>query len=138
MDPLLELHRQAVLAHPSSRPFWDAARAGQLLLPRCDDCGAHHWYPRRFCPVCQGIRVQWVASQGTGRLHACTRLARDPDAPVVAYVELDEGPLMLSNVVGDDPAVLRIGDRLQAEFLALDNGLHVPVFRRVPGNGNPR
>lgn len=138
MDPLLELHRQAVLAHPSSRPFWDAAGEGRLLLPRCDDCGAHHWYPRRFCPACQGTRVRWTDSPGTARLHACTRLARDPDAPVVAYVELDEGPLMLSNVVGDALEALRIGDRLRAEFLALDNGLHVPVFRRVRHDGDIR
>lgn len=132
MDPLLELHAQALLAQPSARPFWEAAGQGRLLLPRCQDCQAHHWYPRSFCPFCQGTQVRWQDAGGGGQVYACTRLLRDPAAPVLAYVELDEGPRMLTHLVGEAPAALPpIGTRVRVAFRALDNGLHLPVFRRA-------
>ena len=56
MDTLIDMHRQAVLAHPSSQPFWEAARQGRLMLPRCLACGRCHWYPRAFCPLDQRER----------------------------------------------------------------------------------
>jgi uncharacterized OB-fold protein len=129
MDSLLEMHRQAVLAHPSCQPFWDATREGQLLLPRCTDCARHHWYPRTFCPLCQSAQVRWQAASGRARVHACTSLLRDPTRTVFAFVELDEGPLMLTHLVGRELEAWRIGDALQVEFRALETGLHLPVFR---------
>lgn len=129
MDSLLDMHRQAVLAHPSCRPFWDGTQKGQLLLPQCNACGRHHWYPRTFCPLCQSEQVRWQASSGHARVHACTALLRDPAHTVLAFVELEEGPLMLTHLVGRDLANWRIGDALQVEFRALETGLHLPVFR---------
>lgn len=128
MDTLHELHRQAVLAHPSSQPFWEAAGQGRLLLPRCDACGRSHWYPRTFCPLCQGGPVQWVPASGRARVHACTSLLRDPSRTVMAFVELEEGPLMLTHLVGRDLSDWHIGAPLQVSFRALGTGLHLPVF----------
>jgi len=129
MDTLLDMHRQAVLAHPSSQPFWDAAREGRLLLPQCTACGRHHWYPRTFCPLCHSSRVRWQLASGRARLHACSGLLRDPAQTVLAFVELDEGPLMLTHLVGRQLAGWQIGDELQVSFRALETGLHLPVFR---------
>lgn len=128
MDTLYELHRQAVLAHPFSQPFWEAAAQGRLLLPRCQACGRSHWYPRSFCPLCQGGPVQWVPASGRARVHACTSLLRDPARTVMAFVELEEGPLMLTHLVGRELADWRIGAPLRVSFRALGTGLHLPVF----------
>jgi uncharacterized OB-fold protein len=139
MDALLELHRQSVLAHPSCQPFWDAARDARLLLPQCLECEAYHWYPRSFCPFCHGDQVRWRTALGTGRIHACTSLQRDPSRTVVAYVELDEGPLMLTNIVGEALSGLKIDDPVEVAFVALETGFQLPVFRLrgvPPGTGS--
>ena len=133
MDALHEMHRQAVLAHPSSQPFWEATRQGRLLLPRCGACGRFHWYPRTFCPLCQGGPVRWEQASGRARLHACTSLLRDPAGTVMAFVELEEGPLMLTHLVGGELARWRIGAPLQVAFRPLDSGLHLPVFEALAG-----
>ena len=131
MDMLLEIHQQALAAHPWSRTFWDATREGRLLLPRCEACAQTHWYPRSFCPCCQADSVQWQPASGQGRLYAFTRLMRDPRRTVMAYVELEEGPIMLTHVVDCEPERLRIGDPVRVCFTELPTGVHLPVFRPV-------
>ena len=85
-------------------PFWAALAEGRLDLPVCDACGHHIWYPRSWCPVCQHDAVTWTTLSGRGTVYARTILhkAMGPwgeAAPfVIAYVELDEGPRVLTNV----------------------------------------
>lgn len=129
MDALFEIHQQAIAAHPNSRPFWEATRQGKLLLPRCDLCKAWHWYPRSFCPFCYGTEVQWTRATGRGRLYAFTSLLRDPQSKVMAYVELDEGPLMLTHLVDCDLGQLKINDPLEVRFTELPTGFRIPVFK---------
>jgi len=130
MDPLIELHQQAVMAHPSSQPFWDAASDGIFLIPHCSDCNRYHWYPRKFCPLCHSERIVWKESNGAGTVHTFTRLLRDSKSPIVAYIELDEGPIMLSHVVDEELSTLSIGTRVQVSFHRLESELCVPVFYR--------
>lgn len=129
MDTVLEIHRQAVTAHPHSQPFWEATQRGQLLLPRCDQCKAWHWYPRSFCPFCHGSEVRWATATGRGRIYACTSLLRDPQQRVVAYVELEEGPIMLTHIVDCSLGQLQINDPLQVCFEQIPTGLQIPVFK---------
>ncbi len=104
-------------------PFWEAVADGHLVLPVCDACGHPIWYPRAWCPVCGSDSVTWTEMSGRGTVYACTviRKARGPWAPaapyVGAYVELDEGPRLLTNVVTDDPDSVRIGMPVTAVFV---------------------
>jgi len=113
-------------------PFWAGLGGGRLELPVCDACGHHIWYPRAWCPVCQHDEVTWTALSGRGTVYARTILhkAMGPwgeAAPfVIAYVELEEGPRVLTNVVTDDPAGVSIGTAVQAVF--------VPVADPVEGS----
>ena len=81
------------------------------MLPVCDACGHHIWYPRSWCPVCRHESVTWTELTGRGTVHARTVLRRavgpwrDAAPYVVAYVELEEGPRVLTNVVADDPGL---------------------------------
>lgn len=108
---------------PEAEPFWTAAAKGRLVLPRCDACGHHIWYPRSWCPVCGHEAVTWIELSGRGIVYAVTVLhkAMGPWAPAapfaVAYVELAEGPRILTNVLCDDPAAVRIGDAVEATFV---------------------
>ncbi len=93
------------------------------MLPVCDACSHHIWYPRSWCPVCGTDAVTWTAMSGRGTVYACTvlRKATGPWAAaapyIVAYVELAEGPRILANVVTDQPDAVGIGHAVQADFV---------------------
>jgi len=110
--------------YPNSEdaPFWQAAAEDRLMLPRCLACGAFIWYPRVFCPDCHKSGVEWVPASGRGTIYSFTVNQRAAGAwaefspYVIAYVELDEGPRVLTNIVGVDPEEVRIGDAVTAIF----------------------
>ena len=89
-----------------TRPFWEATKRHELVMPRCKTCDRIFFYPRSECPRCLSINLEWVPVSGRGRLHTYTIVyqsanrAFQPDAPYVyAIVQLDEGPRLVSNVV---------------------------------------
>jgi len=102
--------------------YWEGTLAGQLVLPRCDDCELVIWYPKGFCQSCGSVEVSWFEASGRGVVYACTvtRRAMGPwvdAAPyVLAYVELEEGPRVLTNVVGCEPETVDIGMSVRAVF----------------------
>ena len=88
-------------------PFWDACAESRLVLPRCTACSELIWYPRQFCPFCGSLTVDWVEVSGRGTVYSFTIIRRGAGAYkeaapyVVAYVELAEGPRLLTNIVTD-------------------------------------
>ena len=103
-------------------PFWEAAAAGRLVLPRCTACSTVIWYPRAFCPACRGFAVEWFEASGRGTVYSFTVSYRGQGpwrevAPyVIAYVELAEGPRVLTNIVDCDPETVAIGLPVAAVF----------------------
>jgi uncharacterized OB-fold protein len=108
--------------NPDDAPFWEAAADGRLVLPRCRSCGTFIWYPRAFCPDCHTAGVEWVQASGRGTIYSFTVNQRGfgpwaEYAPyVIAYVQLDEGPRVLTNIVGADPDEISIGAPVTAVF----------------------
>jgi uncharacterized OB-fold protein len=95
--------------------YWSALVDGQLTAAHCERCG--HWfsYPRDRCPDCTSDAVVMTAIGGAGHVYSYT-VNRRPAGPyrevdhlVLAYVELVEGPRVLTQIVDVDPAELRIG-----------------------------
>jgi len=103
-------------------PFWDGCAEGRLVLPRCTACAEWIWYPRRFCPFCGSLSVEWGAVSGLGTVYTFTIMRRGSgaykeSAPyVVAYVELREGPRLLTNIVTDDPDAVYVGQPVRVLF----------------------
>lgn len=120
---------------PDDAPFWEALSARRLVLPRCRQCGTYIWYPRTFCPICHTSDVDWVGSEGRGRIYSFTVSRRGPGpwserAPyVIAYVELEEGPRVMTNIVGCDPDDVAIGQLVTA-VIEIDQG--APALRFAP------
>jgi uncharacterized OB-fold protein len=117
----------APLISPENRAFWEAAAAGRLLLRWCMDCGKPHWYPRPVCPRCFSDRSEWKPASGHATVYSFTHIPGPPPL-VVAYVQLDEGITMLSNIVRCPPDQVRIGQALRLAFATAENGQAVPVF----------
>ena len=95
--------------------FWKATEDGRFLLPQCTSCGFLIWYPRALCPACGSLETTWIEASGRGRIYTYTVVHKGngPWAPfvpyVTAYVELEEGPRVLTNIVGIDPASVEVG-----------------------------
>jgi len=128
--------KPAPATDPSTLEYWDAARRGELRIPLCSDCGRHHMYPRTVCPHCGSSSLAWTACRGTGEVYSFTVVHRAPspafegDVPyVVAVVQLDEGPHLMTNLVKVAPEAVRVGLRVRVGFReAGDAGARVPVF----------
>ncbi|MEJ8845618.1 Zn-ribbon domain-containing OB-fold protein [Variovorax rhizosphaerae] len=117
-----------VAAHPENLPFWQAAEEGRLLGKACTDCGKVHWYPRVICPFCRSANTHWVPLSGRGTVHACSTLRRASPPYTVAYVQLDEGPTLLTNLVDMAEADMRIGAPVQVVFRRTEDGRTAPKF----------
>lgn len=114
-----------------SQPFWDAAQQGRFLVKSCQDCRKAHWYPRPICPFCMSERTLWQDSPGTGVIYTFSAMLRAAPPYVLAFVTLDEGPTLLTNLVNCDPATLAIGQRVRVLFRPSDGEWPVPVFEPV-------
>ena len=119
---------------PELREFWDATAAGRLLLRRCTACGEAIWYPRPICPFCYSSETVWEQASGRGVIYTYSVVRRGAGpyagAPyVLAYVELDEGPRMMTNIVDCRFEDLRIGQRVELVFHRTELGTALPRFR---------
>jgi uncharacterized OB-fold protein len=134
----MESHLPPPVANADSLPYWSAARERRLLIRKCTACGALHFMPRYLCPTCWSDRLEWVESKGTGTVHSYTIIRRAPAAAfvprvpyVIALIELDEGPRMMANVLGEDALAVRIGDRVKVTFEDRGGGALIPQFVRA-------
>ena len=115
-------------ANVETQPFWDAAVEGKLLIKSCGSCGQPHYYPRALCPHCFSPDTHWVETAGKGAIYSLSTMRRGAEAPyTLAYVTLDEGPAVLTNIVTDDHDSLKIGQRVKVQFAPTD-GPPVPMF----------
>jgi hypothetical protein len=127
---------------PDTEVYWEGTQHGELRLQRCTACATAFFYPRSACPFCGSTDVKWFVSAGRGRLHTYVishRAAPGFESQVpyaIAVVELDEGPRLLTNIVGVDntPESLELDMALEVDFEPRGEQM-VPVFRpaSVPG-----
>lgn len=120
----------APVANVETQAYWDAANAGRLALKKCMSCDEPHFYPRALCPFCFG-ETEWVESKGEGVVYSFSVMRRAEVPYAVAFVTLDEGPTMMSNIVDCDFDALQIGQRVRAVFQAAENGQKVPMFTPI-------
>ena len=113
---------------PESAPFFAAAGEGRFVIGHCPGCGKPHWYPRATCPFCAAAATLRPAS-GRGVIHSFSVMRRVAPPYAIAYVTLDEGPTMMTNLVDCDFDALRIGQRVRLAFRAAEGGAMVPCFR---------
>jgi hypothetical protein len=131
-----EIRHPAPAADWETRGYWEGAARGELVLQRCRACGGVQHRPRALCAACLGGALEHFVASGRGTVHTFT-VTHQNQAPgfrdacpyVLAWVELEEGPRLLTNVVGCGPGALRIGLPVRVEFAASEGEYPVPVFR---------
>ena len=95
------------LPTPDTAPYWEGAAAGELRIQQCTSCTKYYFYPRPFCPNFGSAEVEWRVTSGRASLVSYVinhRPVPPSDEPlVIALVQLEEGPRMMTNVVGVEP-----------------------------------
>ncbi|MBS0469529.1 MAG: Zn-ribbon domain-containing OB-fold protein [Proteobacteria bacterium] len=109
--------------------FWKAAEDGKLLYGFCLACNEPHYYPRTFCPFCFSDKVEWREANGKGKVYSYSVMHRSPTGPyTIAYVELQEGPRILTNLVDCDFDKIAIDAPVSLVWKSSDGGAPVPFF----------
>ncbi len=114
--------------NPETEAFIAAAREGKLLIGRCLDTGKTFYYPRQVSPFTLSDNVEWIEASGRGTIYTFSYMPRAPEPFAIAYVELDEGPKVLTNIVDCDSDDLKIDLPVKLVFKSTDDGLPIPMF----------
>ena len=138
MSPATALPAPAPVKLPETEEFWAATAQGKLLLRRCDDCGTVIWYPRPYCPACASLSTSWFEASGRGSVYTYTVVHRsvvegyrEAVPYVLAYVELDEGPRVMTNIVDCPPEEVAVGMAVRVVFEDTGDGSALYRFRRA-------
>ncbi len=121
-DPTINMETEA---------YWQAANDGKLLVKCCNACGKAHFYPRAICPECGSDDTVWKDAAGTGRIYSYSVMRRADPPYAIAYVTLDEGVTMLSNIVEAEFDALSVDMPVEVTFRDTEGGQALPLFRPV-------
>jgi len=122
---------------PDTQPFWEATKNHELRYQVCDDCDGIVFYPRRHCTHCMSANLSWKTSKGEGVIYTYTVIRqighpafRELAPYAVAWIDLDEGFRMISNIVGveDVTTGLKIGQRVKVTWEDQENEISLPLF----------
>ena len=123
-----------------SLPFWEACRDHRLTFQKCSDCGDVRWPPAFLCHECHSRDAEWIESGGRAKIYSYVvyHQAFHPSFKgrlpyVVAVVELDEGPMMLTNIVGCAPDSLSCDMPVQLVWDDVSDDFCLPQFTPIQG-----
>ena len=133
-----------------NKGYFEAARAHQLVIKACEDCGKLRWEPGPTCPWCLSMKWRWQPVSGKGTIYSyqIVHHAIQPGfkewAPYpIVLVELDEqrgeptpdeALRMVMNLVDADFNAEReenvaIGKRVEIVFNDIDADFSLPQWR---------
>ena len=122
-----------------NRFFWEGCRNHELRFQSCSNCGHVRWPPADLCPQCHSTETGWLISTGIGKVYtfAVYYTAFHPgfaaDLPyTVAIVALDEGPHLLTNIVGCQPHEVKCDLPVEVVWEEVDEKTTLPKFRPLP------
>lgn len=119
----------APVTTPETEAFWNAAKEGRFVVPHCGGCGKSHWYPRAICPHCGSDDVSLTEASGKGTIYTYSVMRRAPVPYCIAYVTLEEGPSMLTNIVDGDLDSIHVGQAVTVVFKPTEeDGPPLPMF----------
>jgi uncharacterized OB-fold protein len=126
---------------PDTQPYWEGVKEGKLKYQTCDACNKVNFTPTAHCQNCGSGKLTWHDSKGEGSVYTFSVVMQNRipgfqelGAYAVAYVDLDEGFRMLTNVVGvENPLTdVKIGQRVRVDFEKQDSGDYpIPVFKPI-------
>lgn len=121
---------RAPRVNPETQEFWDATAEGKLLIKKCNTCNENHFYPRTLCPFCFSDDTEYLECSGRGIIYSYS-VTRRGEPYAIAYVTLEEGPTLMSNLIDCDFDAVFIGQQVKVNFVDTGEGTAVPFFSPV-------
>ena len=123
---------------PEAMPYWEGLKENKLMLPKCGDCKKAFFYPRIACPHCHSRNIGWIQASGKGKLYSfeIAHRALNPNFKIeppyiLAMIELEEGPRMMSNLINidPDPAKVKCDMPVEVVFEKQTDDVTLPLFQ---------
>jgi uncharacterized protein len=125
-----------------SRVYWESARAHAVRMQKCDDCGKFRFYPSPACHFCGSLTFTWTPISGKGEIYTYSILERakgnsfaDLVPIAIVMVSLDEGPVMMADLVDYEPGSIHIGQRVEMTYEDVTDQITLPMFRPASAAG---
>ncbi|NWG02930.1 MAG: Zn-ribbon domain-containing OB-fold protein [Syntrophaceae bacterium] len=119
-----------------NKEFWMGCKEHTLKFQKCKACGHVRWPPSVICPMCYSQEIQWIAARGKGKVYsfAVYHVAYHPgfekEVPyVVADVELEEGPRLLTNIVDCQPDEVTCNMPVEVTWEDITEEFSLPKFK---------
>jgi hypothetical protein len=136
----LDIRKPLPAITTEAKPFWDAAAQQKLMIQRCQSCNAWVWTPRPSCNECGSEKVEWTQMSGNGEVYSFTVIRQvvgraasksfEPDIPyVIAWVDLAEGPRLITNIVGCPVDDVKLGMKVAVQFEQASEKVWLPKFK---------
>ena len=122
---------QAPQPNLETKAFWDAAAEGKLMIGKRAACGQVYYYPRAICPHCLSDKTELQQDSGNGTIYTYSVMRRAPVPYAIAYVTLQEGVSMMTNIVDCDLDKIKIGQAVKLVFKPSEGGPPVPMFTPI-------
>jgi uncharacterized OB-fold protein len=124
---------------PETKPYWEACKRHEFVLPRSRATNEFFFYPRAISPgEDMSEDIEWIRASGKAKVwtyaihHMGPTKAYKGEPPyVVALVETEEGVKMMTNVVDCDPKDVHIGMDVEVVFDDVTPEVALPKFRPV-------
>ena len=137
MTEYKEYRKPIPVPTPETQFFWDKVRQHELWIQRCNACSHVFFYPRFHCPQCSSDNVEWFRASGKSTLYSYVINHRPPpgfeeEVPyAIAVVQLDEGPRMMTNIVGvgNTPENLVLDMPLEVTFEDVAEDVTIPKWK---------
>lgn len=127
---------------PGTQSYWDACSRHELNIQHCSECDSYQFYPRIICSQCSSRAVDWVRASGRGKVLTWSVIRRAVseayagEVPyVIALIELQEGPVMMSKLSDCEPESVSAGMPVEVSFEDWSEQVTMPVFIPVTLKG---
>ena len=121
-----------------TKPFWDGCKEHRLRFQKCQNCGHIRWPPSIICPMCYSYDTEWIVAGGRGKVytfavyHQIYHAAFANDIPyITTIIELEEGPHILSNIVGCSPDQVRCDMPVEVIWEDITEEFSLPKFKPI-------
>jgi uncharacterized OB-fold protein len=132
----MDYNKPLPVLNEDTRSFWNGCKEHQLRFQKCKDCGHIRWPVSLICPECYSQNTEWIVAGGKGKIytfvvyHMAYHQGFENDLPyVVAIVELEEGPHILTNIVGCSPDEVKCDMRVELTWEDITEELSLPKFK---------
>ena len=135
---MVDYKRPLPNVNDDTREFWTGCKMHQLKFQKCTGCGHIRWPASMICPICYSRDTQWIVASGKGTVytfvvyHVAYHSGFEDDLPyVVADIELEEGPHLLTNIVGCRPDEVKCEMPVEVTWERITEEWTLPKFKPI-------